>query len=189
MKIKLIIVQFKIFIIWGGIFLPLAEVYSQEYLPSPSHIQGALLFRFAQNYTLVKDETPRETLNFCIFGDETVNEVIREIVSDETIGGKKIVVNTYNTIGEYYKENKHLVCDVCYVAATMKPDLKLITKSEEFKTTLTVSNASGFIDEGGIIEYVKRGDQVKYIVNLEMAKKHGIQISEQLLNFAEKIIK
>ncbi|MBS3780725.1 MAG: YfiR family protein, partial [Desulfovermiculus sp.] len=54
---------------------------------------------------------------------------------------------------------------------------------------LTISDSSGFIAQGGMIELFKRGSKIRFKVNLRAARAAGLRISSRLLSLAREILK
>ena len=49
---------------------------------------------------------------------------------------------------------------------------------------LTVADTAGFLDHGGIINFVLEGSKVRFEINQEAAERAGIKISSKLLRLA-----
>jgi hypothetical protein len=52
---------------------------------------------------------------------------------------------------------------------------------------LTVSDAPRFAARGGMIEFVREGEHVRFTVNVDAAKRAGLSISSRLLRVARGI--
>jgi hypothetical protein len=48
-----------------------------------------------------------------------------------------------------------------------------------------VSDASGFIQDGGMIQFLTKSNKIRLLINSEMAKASGLTISSKLLRLSE----
>jgi hypothetical protein len=52
---------------------------------------------------------------------------------------------------------------------------------------LTVGEAEGFLSGGGAIEFVREGNRVRFDINVETARRAGLNISARLLQVARHV--
>lgn len=159
---------------------------SQEDENSVYSIQAALLYRFAQNIEW-PDETfknSKDNINFCVTGEDPFGQMLDQIITSNTIGGKKgsILKITKDT------ELKDRNCNILYISKSEKNKYIDIIKELTLISTFTVSDINGFSTNGGMLEYIIKDDLVRYKVNLKSVKKAGIKISSQLLSYAEEVM-
>ena len=73
--------------------------------------------------------------------------------------------------------------------------LVFISKSEQSRFTeilaalgrnpiLTVSEAEGFTESGGVINFVIRNNKIRFTINAEAARANGLELSSKLLSLA-----
>lgn len=177
------ILKKTLLIILNFLVIGLNPVLAEDYIPSVSHVEAALLYRFAQNFSLSSSKNSTDQLTFCVVGDESISEILSEILSSGTISGKKTKIIRLKVSSEVEKS-----CSLVFISSSTNEDIKAIIKNLEKNQVFSVSDIKDFAERGGVIEYVRKGEQVKYIVNLESAKKNGIEISSQLVGFAEKVL-
>jgi len=56
------------------------------------------------------------------------------------------------------------------------------------KPILTIGEANGFIDNGGMINFVVKDQKVRFEINLQAAEGSGLKIKAQLLKLADRVI-
>jgi hypothetical protein len=78
-------------------------------------------------------------------------------------------------------------CNVLYLDAAMAPDSQRFNAKE--LSILTVSDAQGFVRNGGIIELFTDSNRLRFNVNLDNAQKAGLRISSSLLQLAASVEK
>ncbi|MCJ7729928.1 MAG: YfiR family protein, partial [Sedimentisphaerales bacterium] len=54
---------------------------------------------------------------------------------------------------------------------------------------LTVGDTSGFIESGGVINFMLEENKIRFDINLTAAEKTGLKIRSQLLRLAKKVFK
>ena len=52
---------------------------------------------------------------------------------------------------------------------------------------LLVSDMPGFVERGGMIQFVTEGNRVRFLVNLKAAQKAGLALSSELLKVAKSV--
>ncbi|HEY8508099.1 MAG TPA: YfiR family protein, partial [Steroidobacteraceae bacterium] len=52
---------------------------------------------------------------------------------------------------------------------------------------LTVSDARNFASRGGVIELFEQGNRLRFVVNVENARRAGLRISSMLLQLASRV--
>ncbi|AUI69318.1 YfiR family protein [Beggiatoa leptomitoformis] len=108
-------------------------------------------------------------LLFCVVGRNPFGETL-----DKILAGKKLKARPI----KLRYEGGTSGCDLIYSTSNAKG---IITKA---KNVLTVSDAEGFADEGGIIQLTNNGDI--HSINEKAAKAAGLKISADLLETAKK---
>ena len=59
----------------------------------------------------------------------------------------------------------------------------------KFNPILTISEKTGFLENGGIINYIKENKKVSFEINLKSADRNHIRIRSRLLKLARRVIK
>jgi hypothetical protein len=57
------------------------------------------------------------------------------------------------------------------------------------RPVLTVSDAAGFNDAGGIVQFVLIGDTIRFEINLASAEISGLKLSSRLLHLARNVLR
>jgi len=63
-----------------------------------------------------------------------------------------------------------------------------IIKALEGSTVLTVGEANGFLESGGVINFLIEDKKVSFEINVVAAKKNKLRISSKLLRLAKKVV-
>ncbi|MCU0950154.1 MAG: YfiR family protein [Burkholderiaceae bacterium] len=78
-------------------------------------------------------------------------------------------------------------CHVAYVDASEERRIARLLASVDGSAVLTVSDAGGFVEQGGVIELVEAGDRFEFDINFTRAQRAGLRLSSQLLTLARRV--
>lgn len=120
----------------------------------------------------------RNTFTICVLGADPFGSILDGTVRGEKINNKPVTVRRIRSA------RNGADCNVLFVNEN---ELRLSQKtisSLNKPGTLTVSDAPGFLDRGGMIQFVRSGDRVRFQVNLEAAQEGGLTLSSELLKVA-----
>lgn len=68
-------------------------------------------------------------------------------------------------------------------------DLSQIIKALKGSPVLTVGETDGFLESGGIINFLMEDKKVRFEINVAAAKKNKLKISSKLLRLAKRVVK
>jgi hypothetical protein len=79
-------------------------------------------------------------------------------------------------------------CQILFIGWPNQKLVMQILTSLNGSSVLTVSDADGFVNWGGMIEFSQQGERVRFAVNDEVVKHAGIKASSNLLKLASEVI-
>lgn len=79
-------------------------------------------------------------------------------------------------------------CRILYLGADQAGQWPQLRARVSGRPVLTVSDMSGFIEQGGIIGLVREGDRIRWEVNRTAADRAGLFLSAQLLRNATRVL-
>ena len=115
------------------------------------------------------------TLDICFDGADDVREALAEATADKTVGTRKVAVHA---VGPDSRQR----CSVLFVASARPMATRWTSES-----ALTIGDAPGFTQKGGIIRLYTESNRLRFIVNVGNARRAGVQISSNLLKLATQI--
>lgn len=102
---------------------------------------------------------------------------------EKTIEGKKI--NGRNFSVKRFKNYKNIqFSHILFINFTDPQKLDQAIKKIDNKFILTVGDAENFAHKGGILNFIIKDKKIRFQINLQAAKKSGIQISSKILRQA-----
>jgi hypothetical protein len=78
-------------------------------------------------------------------------------------------------------------CHILFVRASEKSDLSEILGRLKTKPVLTVGETDQFMEQGGVINLVKKEGRIRLEINLDAARLANLQISSRLLSVADVV--
>ncbi|MGC1782634.1 MAG: YfiR family protein [Acidobacteriaceae bacterium] len=149
--------------------------------PTQDDVEAAYLYNFGR-FVHWPPNPRRYTLNICILGSDPFGSTLDRILANETINGLGLAAMRLSDTASVqscaivflgYSEASHLDRDLSALAAL---------------PVLTVSDMPGFIEHGGMVQFVLENDNVRFEVNLSAANKSGLALSSQLLKVAARVV-
>lgn len=125
---------------------------------------------------------PSAPLRICVLGQDPFGQELRDITSGKTVNGRKLQVM------EVSDPQMARGCHILFVASSEKPQLKHILESVRGACVLTVGDTKGFVDQGGMINFVLENDRVQFEVNHKVAEEAGLKVSSKLLSVAKLVV-
>jgi hypothetical protein len=147
-------------------------------------IKAAFLLNFAKfitwpEQTLTSVEQP---FSFCVLGRDPFGAALTPLQA-RTVAGHSIRVRYLETPAE------SRTCQMLFITDSEKEKLSGILKELENIAVVTVSDIPGFVENGGIIEFVSSQGRLAFKINLAEAGKRHLRINASLLNLASEVIR
>lgn len=144
-------------------------------------LKAAYLLNFARFVYWPEATFSAETKNFniCVSGENPFGDSLDKL-SDKKIQNRSINV--------YYENDSETIsnCHIFYISESEKEDYKQLI-AELPVGMLTVSDIEGFAGNGGMIEFVRISNKIKFEINVGESLNKGIKYRSQLLEVAEKL--
>jgi hypothetical protein len=140
-------------------------------------LQAAFLYRFA-TYVEWPPAVQGVDLSLCVIGERGFGAQLEQTIGEREIRGRRVSIRHAIALSDLAS------CHVVYVGTTEKERAPEILDSLAERSVLTVSGLGGFIESGGVIQFVRTGSKLRFEVNQAAARAAGLRISAQLLKLA-----
>lgn len=152
-------------------------------LPPPSSIaqQDERSVRAAFVYNLTKYvvwPTPTQNLNICVLGKGNIGPALQAVIDGKSSGHRTINVQ----LEPSDLELRH--CGILYFSGSSTPRLLAVLDKTQGTSALTVGEDENFLRHGGMIAFVRSGDSLQVMVNLDAVRAENLKISSRLLDLA-----
>lgn len=123
---------------------------------------------------------PDATLNLCVVGRDPFGEVL-----DRTIEGRRVAGRLLRILRPDRPAPD--ACHVVFIGETAPAAREAWLSALQAEPMLTVGEAAGFAQAGGMIGFVIRDETVRFEVNVEAVRSGGLQISSRVLTLATRL--
>ena len=151
---------------------------SSEYL-----IKAGFIFNFAKfvEWPSAAFAQPDSPIVIGILGTDPFGTIIDQIVQDKKIGARGFVVKRLKW-GADPKDLKE--CKILFVGSSERAHIDDLVQIVRGLPILTVGEAPGFAEHGGVIRFVLEDNRVRFEVNVAAAQQADLTISSRLLTLA-----
>jgi len=144
-------------------------------------IKAVFLLNFARfvDWPMTAFANDAAPLELGVLGSDPFGNYLDDAVRGEAINRHPIVVRRFQRAVDV----DH--CHVLFICRSEAAQLEPILTSLDGRGILTVGDADGFADRGGMIGFVKHDEKVRLQINLDAAKDSNLTISAKLLRPSE----
>jgi len=164
-------------------------------------IKAAFLYNFIKfvDWPEEKMADSNEPIIIGIIGKDPFGSAFNPI-KDDIIKDKKVVIKRFTGLEELKKsgeENKSKPhpqveiirkCYLLFICNSENKSLKETINLVQDYSVLTVADTQGFLESGGIINFVMEEKKVRFEINITAAKRAKLKIRSQLLRLAKRTI-
>jgi len=140
-------------------------------------LKAVFLFNFAQFVDWPPAAFPdsQTPLVICVLGEDQFGNSLDETVRGEKVNDRPLVVERYRRLDDLK------TCHILFVSRSENDHLMQIITALQGRNILTVSDATGFAQHGGMVEFVTDKNKIRLDINLDAAKAANLTISSKLL--------
>jgi hypothetical protein len=148
--------------------------------PSEYEVKAAFLFNFAKFVEWPPDAFANTNAPIVIgvLGENVFGNSLEKIINDRKVNNRGFQFHNYDSANEATN------CQILFISSSKKNDLAKIIDALHDASVLTVSETGGFLKAGGMINFVFEGNNVRFQISDEAAKKARLKISSKLLSLA-----
>jgi len=162
------------------LFLLLLSCFAGSIMAQTQEKEDNLKAVFIYNFTRYIDWDSTGTGNefvIGIIGSSAVTGPLTEIAKTNTVQSKKILIKHFS------KPEEITPCNILFISAHCPFPLPSIL-SKTNKGTLTISEETGFAEQGAAFNFVVINDKLKFEANVKSINAAGLRASSQLLKLA-----
>jgi hypothetical protein len=168
----------------AGLLVLLGNELAYSQAISEDQVKAAYLYNFAKFVEWPQETFPDATtpIHLCVLYDPSIGSELSQIVKDKHVSGRSIVVVPIQT-GE-----QGSACQILFINSAQNAQIEHVLKVLQGASVLTVGESTGFVEQGGIVNFVIQNDQVHFQVNHRVATQNGLRMSARLLSVAKLVI-
>lgn len=149
--------------------------------PSPDEIEAAYLYNFGK-FVHWPAASAQQALTICVAGDDAMSGIAERLTQGQTIGGRPLAVR------RMARPAGLPGCSILFIPAGEHSQQGQYLAGVLGKPVLTVGDGPDFLASGGVIQFVLTGGHVRFAINLNAAKRSGLQLSSELLKVAVSVV-
>jgi len=161
-----------------------------DYQPTSEYqVKAAFLYNFVK-FVQWPEEKPADSndvITIAVIGNHKFGNAF-ESVKGKKVRDKKVVVKFFPRFDNTEDKNAFKKCHLLFICPSEKHHLNDILEIAGKANILTVADMNGFIDDGGIIQFITQNKKVRFQINLSAAKRAKLKIRSQLLRLAKKVV-
>lgn len=157
--------------------------------PAPTVGEYDVKAAFLYNFTKFVDwpssvfANDRDTLTVCVLGDDPFRGSLQRVAGEDVEGRQLIVLRARSDF-----LSRPGGCQILFISRSEAQRLSQVLAAVRDHPVLTVSDTEGFLEQGGIINFVLQGSKIRFEINQESAERAGLKISSKLLRLASRIV-
>ena len=116
-----------------------------------------------------------------VYGEDKFGGALKKVVEGKTVSGRQIIIQSIDRSDEAEK------CQILFISDSEKKHLGETLDKLKALPVLTVGESDQFMEQGGMINFVKKEGSVRLEINMDAARQARLQISSRLLTVADKV--
>jgi hypothetical protein len=143
-----------------------------------AQLQAGYLLNFAK---LVDwpEASAGTAITFCFLGGDIIHDVLATGLEKRSVGTRPVSLRQLRAATE------SVGCDVLYVDGKLPPG-KPATPPFQMHM-LTVGDAATFVGDGGMIQLFTDNNRLRFRINIDNARRAGLNVSSSLLQLAASV--
>jgi len=117
-----------------------------------------------------------------IVGEDPFGKTLDAAVKGERVRGRPLVVKRLGLNDDL------LACQVLFISSSEKKNIPELLKRLKGSPVMSVGEASGFCEQGGMVNFLVPDKKVQIEINQTVAEEAGLQISAKLLKLARIVL-
>ena len=162
--------------------LAMPEAAGAQAAASEHDVKAAFVYNFTKFVEWPASAFPdaQSPLQLCVLGDDRLARALQAVAGEE-VGGRRLNVVRTGDAGRLAG------CHTLFIGPAEEERASRVLSSLRGEPVLTVGDARGFIERGGIINFVLEGSKIRFEINQESAERAGLKISAKLLRLAVRV--
>jgi len=155
--------------------------YVQEHLPRHYQVKAAFLYNFTQFVEWPDNSFPSDTTALVIglVGEDPFGSFLEEVIQGEEIKGHPL------SIRRFEQDDEIRDCHILFINLLDDAKLTKVLDSLKGQSVLTVGDAPGFLEKGGMIRFIAVDNKIQFQINPDASNSAELKISSKLLRLAQ----
>jgi hypothetical protein len=163
--------------------LAVLSLVAQVSKPTEYQVKATYLYNFGQfvRWPASVAAPLDQRFQVCILGHDPFSSILDATLAGEEIDGQAVVARRISAARDAG------LCRILFISSSEEGQLKEILAAIGKAGVLTVSDMPDFTQRGGMIQFTRDGNRIRFAVNLTSAEHAGLMLSSQLLRLAVSV--
>ncbi len=162
------------------VWLCSCELWAQSAAEQEQNIKVGFIYNFAL-FAQWPEKAFKDTaspLALCIAGDKAAVQAFEPLTTKKILG-RPVRVHAFGDNATLHS------CHIIYINSTNKAEAADLLRRASRPGALTVGDLDGFCQLGGIINFYRENNKLRFEINTDAAGRAGLKLSSQLLKLAK----
>ncbi len=144
-------------------------------------IKAAYLFNFLKFVEWPGESfaDPLAPMVIGVVGEDPFGDALPQVVTGKTVQGRDLVIRTYH--GGEDLRSAHIL----FISSSERKKIPAILSSLRGTNVLTVADTDGFLDAGGMIQFLNENGRVRFAISVDATNRTKLKMSSKLLSLAK----
>lgn len=164
----------------AGLVLVPSSVAAQTNTATAYEVKAAFLYNFAKFFEWPAAARDRDNQPFtlCVLGQTEVTSQLQSLLGGKSVDTHPVHVRLVHATEEARS------CQILFIAAVAAPQATRYLKELADISVLTVGEVPGFCSLGGIVNFWREADHIRFEINPPAAERAHLHASSKLLRLA-----
>jgi len=116
-----------------------------------------------------------------VYGENDFGDALQTAVAGRSVNGRRIAIRQLDGT------NDPAGCQILFISHSAEKPAGEILDQVRTLPVLTVGETDQFLQQGGVIRFLKKESKIRLEINLEAARQANLKISSKLLNVADLV--
>jgi hypothetical protein len=156
---------------------------AQAETPGEYQLKAAFLFNFAKfiDWPTASFSTPQSPFVICILGTDPFGHAMDDVLRDKNIDNRPVAIIRVKNVTQAKQ------CHMIFVSQSETAHLADIIQQLRGARILLVGESDGFAAAGGMIQFTREDNHVRFLINPDAADRAGLKVSSKLLSLARVV--
>lgn len=151
---------------------------------SEVEVKAAFLFHFSRyvQWPEARFETTTSPIVVGVLGDPEFYEVMVSTTREKRVDNRQLRIEKLGSSDDASR------CHILFIGRSRKDSLAKIADDLRDTAVFAVSDAEGYVDLGGIVNFVMSDNKIRFEINDRVARESGLVVSSRLLRLATRLV-
>jgi hypothetical protein len=151
--------------------------------PGEYQLKAAFLFNFAKfiDWPTTSFSSPQSPFSICILGTDPFGHAMDDVLRDKSVDNRPVAITRLKSIAQAKQ------CHMVVVSQSETAHLADVIQQLRGGGVLLVGESDGFAAAGGMIQFTREDNHVRFLINPDAADRAGLKVSSKLLSLARVV--